>query len=146
MFNLYAPTYQAVKIAQALEATVLEGPEAADTQVKLAQMASQTYDAIRRAASTMPPPAGLSVKEAMAVNAAAVALALHSAHVDTGSKVASSPDHLASAVSKLATAVFVDEVLLEQLPMLEGDTKVAAEQCQRLGREYIVSLLNELLP
>lgn len=146
MLHLYAPTYQAVKTAQVLEAAALEGPETVDTQVKLAQLSSQAYESIRRVAATHAVPAGLTVKEAMAANVSAVALSLHRTHADTGVKVAASPDQLASALAKLATAVLVDEVLIDQLQMLEGDTKVAAEQCQRLGREYIVSLLNELLP
>ncbi len=146
MINVYAPTYRAVKTAQVLENSALEGRDYVDAQVKLAHTAFDAYGALRDAAMSMPKTAGLSQKEAMVANLASLALSLHEVHVDTGSKTAASPDHVAAVIQKLATAVFVDEVLMEQLAMLEGDTKVAAEQCQMLGREYILSLLGEILP
>lgn len=146
MLHLYAPTYRAVKTAQALERSAVEGPAFLDAQVKLAQTAFAAYDTLRDAATALPPPAELSGKEAQVAKIAHLTLALHEAHVDTGTKTAASPDHLAQVIQKLATAVFVDEVLMEQLGMLEGDTKLAAEQCQRLGREYILTLLGEILP
>lgn len=146
MINVYAPTYRAVKTAQVLENSALEGREYVDAQVKLARVAFAAYDTLRTAASSMPLASGLSQKEAMVANVLSLAVSLHDAHVDTGAKVAAAPDTLASVIQKLATAVFVDEVLMDQLNMLEGESKVAAEQCQQLGREYILSLIGEILP
>lgn len=144
MTHVYSPTYQAVKTAQVLERAELEGPAFFDAQVKLASGANDAYERLRlvarqHAASDLP------VKEAMAVSMAKVALDLHDAHAATGSKIAALPDYLAELLQKLAAAVFVDEVLGEQLAMLEGDTKVAAEQCRLLGREYAMTLIGEIL-
>ena len=146
MINVYVPTYKAVKTAQVLESSALEGRDHVDAQVKLAQVALDAYDTLRNAASSMPLATGLSKKEAMVANVTSLAISLHESHADTGSKTAAAPDYLAAVIQKLATAVFVDEVLMEQLSMLEGDSKVAAENCQTLGREYILTLLGEILP
>jgi hypothetical protein len=143
---VYAPTFQAVKTAQVLVNHAFEGPAFVEAQVKLAEVAFGAYERIRAAAAKMPADGDLSSKEAMAVNVVRVALSLHDAHVDTGSKVAALPDYLASVLQKLASAVLVDEVLLEQLPTLEGETKLAAESCRALGREYIMTLVGEILP
>ena len=145
MTHVYAPTYQAVKTAQILDAHPLEGVAFVEAQVKLAEVAYDAYERIRTAASRFPAPDGLPDNEAMSVRVAQVAMALYQDHVDTGSKVAATPNHLAYVLPKLAAAVLVDEMLLQQLPMLEGDTKAAAEQNQALGREYIMTLVGEIL-
>lgn len=145
MKHVYAPTYLAIKTAQVLETAVLEGRDFVEAQVKLASTANAAYDRIRAAATQLPVTAGLTTKEAMVVRVVDVALSIHDTHLDTGAKVAAAPDALAAVLQKLATAVFVDEVLTEQMCMLEGETKVAAAQCQLLGREYVMSLIAELL-
>lgn len=144
MSNLYVPTYRAVKTSQILENAELDGADYITAQQKLADVAFLAYANIREANN--PVVADLPTKEASVAGFVSAALALHEAHKDTGVKVAASPEYVAAIIEKLATAVFVDEVLQEQLSMLEGDTKIAAEQCQRLGREYVLSLIAELLP
>lgn len=145
MTHVYAPVYQAVKVAQILENTEFEGDDFAQAQVKMAATAHQAYERLRGAARVLPAAAGLSTKEAMVVSVADVVLSLHETHADTGSKIAALPDYLAALLTKLSAAVMVDEILLEQLPMLEGESKIAAEQCQLLGREYIMSMIGEIL-
>lgn len=145
MTHVYAPTYQAIKTAQVLENSALEGAEFVTTQVKLAVIADSAYDRLRAVAVQYAIPAGLTAKEAAAAQMVSVALALHETHCDTGSKIAALPEYLAEVLQKLAAAVLVDEVLTEQLPMLEGETKIAAERCQLLGREYAMMLVGEIL-
>lgn len=145
MTHVYSPTFQAVKTAQVLENAALEGQAFVEAQIKLASDAHDAYERIRRAARDCPEGAGLAVKEAMVVGVCKVALDLHDAHAAAGSKIAALPDYLADVLQKLAAAVFVDEVLGEQLTMLEGETKLSAEQCRLLGREYIMTLIGEIL-
>lgn len=145
MSHMYAPIYQAVKTAQILENTDLEGSDFVQAQTKLAGVAYEAYERLRAAARGVRAGDGLAQKEAMVAGIADVVVSMHEAHVDTGSKVAATPDHLALVLQKLAAAVMVDEVLLEQLPMLEGTSKTSAEACQLLGREYILSLIGEVL-
>lgn len=145
MTHVYAPTYQAVKMAQVLENPTLEGEAFVEAQMKLAAVSFDAYERVRLAASQLPVPAELTTKEAMVVRVAELALAMYDDHADTGAKVAAVPEYVAHVLQKLASAVFVDEMLLEQLPSLEGDTKLAAEQCRALGREYIVTLFGEIL-
>lgn len=144
--NVYASTYRAVKTATVLDNADLTGREYVDTQVKLAHVAYEAYDRLRAAAQARTGTAAHRQKEAMAAAFVELALQLHTTHTDTGSKVAAHPDHLAPLLPKLAAAVVVDELLLEQLPTLEGGTKRAALQCQLLGREYAMSLIGEILP
>lgn len=145
MTHVYAPTYQAVKTAQVLESRALEGDAFVEAQIKLATVSFDAYERIRLAAAQLPAPTELTTKEAMVVRVAELALAMYDDHADTGAKVAALPDYLAHVLQKLASAVFVDEMLLEQLPTLEGETKLAAEQCCALGREYIMTLIGEIL-
>ena len=145
MTHVYAPTYQAVKTAQILERADLEGDDFTQAQVKLAVTSHQAYERLRAAARGVRAGDGMGVKEAMVVGVADVVLSLHEAHVDTGTKTAAAPEKLAELLPKIAAAVMVDEVLLAQLPMLEGGSKMAAEHCQVLGREYIMSMIGEIL-
>lgn len=145
MKHIYAPTFQAVKTAHVLEDAVLDGAEFVEAQVKLACMADTAYERIQRAAQHLPTPAGYTTKEAAAIRFVDAAMQLFETHLDTGVKVAADPQRIAGVINKLASAVMVDEVITEQLPMLEGATKVAAEECRRLGREFVMSLLGELL-
>lgn len=145
MTHVYAPTYQAVKTAQVLENADLEGADFVQAQVKLASTAHEAYERLRASVRGHRAGEGLAQKEAMVIGIADVVLSLHEAHVDTGAKIAALPEHLATVLQKIAAAVMVDEVLLEQLPMLEGTSKTSAEACQLLGREYILSLLAEVL-
>ena len=46
---------------------------------------------------------------------------------------------------KLATAVFLDDVLAGILDSASGETKTAAIQARYLGREYAVELMRVLL-
>ena len=146
MTHVYAPTYQAVKVAQILENSSLEGDDFTQAQVKLARVADDAFQRLRVAAFQQVHVNGQATKEAMVVGVLDTVMTLHEAHVDSGAKLAASPDHLAELLTKLAAAVMVDEVLLEQLPMLEGGSKTSAEACQLLGREYIMSLIGEVLP
>ncbi len=145
MKNVYVPAYQAVKTAHVLANSALEGRDYVDAQIKLAEVANDAYELIRTAAMSLPLDPMLTAKEAMATRVAALALNLYETHTDLGSKIATHPDYLAEILEKLATAVIVDEVLSEQLPMLEGETKLAAQQCQYLGREFAMSLVGEIL-
>lgn len=145
MTHVYAPVYQAVKTAQILENSLFEDVDFARAQVKLASLADEAYGRVRAAARGTRAGEGLAKKEAMAVGVADVVMSLYATHADTGTKVAALPSHVALILQKVAAAVLVDEVILEQLPMLEGSSKTAAEQCQLLGREYIMSLIGEVL-
>lgn len=146
MTHVYASTYQAVKTAALLDAQPLEGDDLLDAQIKIAGTAYDAYERLREVSRGTRAADGLAQKEAMAVGVVDTVMQLHAAHADFGAKTAASPDHLADLLPKIAAAVFVDEVLLEQLPMLEGESKLAAERCQLLGREYIMSLIGEVLP
>lgn len=145
MTHVYAPVYQAVKTAQILDDADLDGADFVQAQMKLAVLAHDAYERMRTASRGTRASDGLGAKEAMVVGVVETALALHEAHGDSGAKTAALPEHLADVVAKLAAAVMVDEVLLEQLPMLEGTSKLAAESAQLLGREYIMSLIGEVL-
>ena len=145
MTHVYASTYQAVKTAQILERADLQGDAFAQAQVKLADTANTAFQRLRVEAFKQASARGSVTKEAVAGEMLATVMALHEAHQDTGSKIAALPDYLAELLTKLAAAFMVDEVLLEQLPMLEGDTKISAEHCQLLGREYAMSLIGEVL-
>jgi hypothetical protein len=140
--HVYAPTYRAVKTAAVLSNDDFPEHELVEAQYKLATLANEAYERLRSAARR----GGGDTKQAAALGFADVALQLHVAHTDTGAKTAAPPEHLAQVLFKLAAAVIVDEALLEQLPMLEGESKHAALRCQSLGREYAMSLIGEILP
>jgi hypothetical protein len=70
--------------------------------------------------------------------------ALRNAHRDTGEKHAAAPEETAGIIQKLAAAVFVDEILSEQLEKLSGDEYYRARDVQLLGREYAVNLMRGL--
>lgn len=145
MTHVYAPTYQAVKTAQVLENADLEGADFLQAQFKLAGIAHEAFQRLRVEAFRQVQVDGEATKEAMVVGILDTVLALHEAHVDTGAKTAAQPEHLAEVLTKLAAAIMVDEVLISQMSMLEGTSKTAAEACQFLGREYVMSLIGEVL-
>jgi hypothetical protein len=86
------------------------------------------------------------VKQASAgTEVANTIFAMRNAHRITGEKLAASPEVTAEFIQKLATAVYVDDVLTAQLEKLSGDEYYATRDVQLLGREYAVNLMRGLL-
>jgi hypothetical protein len=69
---------------------------------------------------------------------------LRESHRRTGEKLAASPEQTAEFLQKLATAVYVDDVLSTQVTKLSGEAQLAARRVQLLGREYAVNLMRGL--
>ena len=85
---------------------------------------------------------GLLGKEANAIALASCAMSLRDTHAATGVKLAASFDQTASLLQKLACVAFTDSVLTEELlKAANEDTRTV----QRLGREYGLAILGELL-
>jgi hypothetical protein len=72
-------------------------------------------------------------------------LGVRESHLATGVKTASSPDVVADTLTKLATALYLDDVLTESIAKSTGATKAASVSARLLGREYAVSLMRNLL-
>lgn len=67
------------------------------------------------------------------------------AHRTTGEKLAAAPEAVAELLEKLATAVYVDNLLAGQLEKLAGKEYDDARNVQLLGREYAINLMRGLL-
>ena len=65
---------------------------------------------------------------------------LRTSHVEVGQKIAASQETALDLFTKLAAAVFVDEVILGA-----GTLTKEAKLTQLLGREYAIELVRELL-
>ena len=105
---------------------------AQQAQVALAGTCNALFTRVKRATESAAP-------------VASTLLAMQDAHRATGEKVAASPETQAEFLEKLATAVYVDDVLSEQLTKLSGEASDRVREVQLLGREYAVQLMRGLL-
>lgn len=111
-------------------------PEAAE---KLALACNEVFESVltRSGASGR-----YEVKSAQVID---FVLTLRDSHVEVGEKVATDTTLVSESIMKLATAVYLDDVISQTLPTLQGEAKEAALTTRLLGREYAVTLMRNLL-
>lgn len=114
-------------------------------QIKLAETCDGLFEQIKTASSELTVSTDLPRKEAAAVQVVDYLLSLTSSRQAAGQKTANTLEDITQLSSKLATAVFLDGVLTEQLTKLSGQDANAARMVQLLGREYAVGLMQGFL-
>lgn len=115
------------KLAMSEEDTVRD-----EAQTLLASSCNNLFNALQKEAS-------VSSK-----SIPAVVMSLRETHKSTGEKVASAPEQTAELLQKLATAVYVDGVLCDQLNKTAQEPDNSTRMVQLLGREYAVNLIRGL--
>ena len=139
MHPAYPSVRHGLKIISSFEkaASYLEADFGYEIRDRMAASCSELYEKVLNSAD----------KEGLSKSAAVVDLLLtfREATLEEGVKTAASPDVVAEAMVKLATAVFLDDVLTGILDTASGETKTAAIQARYLGREYAVELMRVLL-
>lgn len=141
------PRYPSIErdllVVEAFEKVAAQvGPEFhVEAQEQLASACDELFSQFMH--SARPPPDADPMDKCAAV--VEFVLDLRAANTEAGKKTAASSEVLLENSVKLATAVYVDEVLTAQLASLSGPAKEAALRTRSLGREYAVSLLSALL-
>lgn len=132
---MFYPTfYREISYITALEKLAMSEDDAVtkDAQALLANACDSLYNKLQKearlASSSIP----------------AVVMSLREAHKSTGEKIAAAPEQTAELLEKLATAVYVDSVLDEQLEKTALRPDGSTRMVQLLGREYAVNLVRGL--
>jgi len=122
-------------------ASELEPEDQVEAQERIAAACDELFTSLVSAAAI---PTGASPTE-KAAGVMTFVLEMRNTLSSSGQKTAASPELALESAVKLATAIYVDEVVSGQLPNLAGEAKVSALRTRLLGREFAVSLLSNLL-
>jgi hypothetical protein len=143
----YADLWAALKMGASLEkwASAEDREVATRSQVENAKLCDSVIERALKVASEQFPQRTLLGKEAGVAAMTQLVLSLRDTHAATGEKLAAAPEAVADGLIKLATAVFTDLVISEQLTKLSGDEAQKARMTQLLGREYMVEAIRSLL-
>ena len=143
----YSEILTELRVGQGLEklASCPDDELALHATLQQAELCDSLFCKVQKLASESPISADLPRKEAMVAQMVRVVLDLRETHEATGEKFAAAPEVVIESLKKLATAVFVDGVLGEQLEKLAGTERDSTRAVQLLGREYAVHLMRNLL-
>ena len=138
----YSEILTELRVGQGLEklASCSDDELAQSAVVKQAELCDALYVQMLKLASDTP--CDLPRKEAAVLRMVRFAEDLRETHEAVGEKLAAAPEVVVDHLRKLATAVYLDQVLTEQLEKQAND---ATRMVQLLGREYCVHLMRGLL-
>jgi hypothetical protein len=140
MHTFYPQLWKGLRLVEGLE-KIATHDRALSTfaQTNSATVASELFTQVKQAAERLPGPNTIGVKVARLM------VDMRNAHRATGEKLAVDISVHADMLQKLATALFVDDVIEAEITKLAGDEQVNARNIQLLGREYAVHLMDGLL-
>lgn len=143
----YTEILTELRVGQSLEkvASCNDDELAANAMLRQAELCDGLFVHVRKLAAELPVSADLPRKEASVSQMLSFMLSLRETHEATGEKLASEPTAITDVLVKFATAVFVDQVLEEQLDKMAGAERDATRAVQLLGREYAVHLMRGFL-
>jgi len=136
-----------LRVSESLEKVASFDDEelAANAMLRQAELCDGLFVHVQKLASELPVSKDLPCKEAAVAQMLSFALSIRETHEATGEKLAASPEEITDSLAKLATAVFVDQVLGDQMGKMAGAERDATRAVQLLGREYAVHLMRGFL-